>query len=98
MSLDEDQTALSGMDKTDIMRAEMKALMQGLSAQIIGVKSDVGEAKTELEQQIRRGYEETLELKRRMDDNDSTFADRVTSVVLSLPDLGRRPSSIGQAW
>ena len=56
-----------------------------------GVKTDIEESKKDLAERIEKGNEETRQLKARMDDNDKTFADRVTAVVASLPGFGGLP-------
>ena len=67
---------------------EMKKMLGGISQQMAGVKTDIEESKKDLAERIEKGNEETRQLKARMDDNDRTFADRVTAVVASLPGFG----------
>ena len=52
-----------------------------------GVRTDIGSVRKELGDQIAKGNEETLELRKRMDKNDDTFAERVTSVIALIPGM-----------
>ena len=63
---------------------EMKKMMEGLSAQVLGVKEDVSDVKKDLGEQIREGRRETEALKDRMDKNDAEFSDKVAAVVAGL--------------
>ena len=65
--------------------AELKAMMQGLSAQMSGVSVDIVQVKKDLGAQIEKGNKATDDLRERMDRNDATFADRVRAVMDGLP-------------
>ena len=68
--------------------AEMKAKMEGLSNQMVGVRTDIVDVKRDLGEKIQKGNEATDELRARMDENDRTFARRVAEVVAGGPGAG----------
>ena len=78
----------------DAMWADMRAMMEGLLTKMDDVKTDIGSVRRKLGDQIAAGNRETLELKKRMDENDRTFADRVMSVIAGLP--GGPRAAIGE--
>ena len=65
------------------------------------VKDEIGDVRKDLGDRITKGNKAALELKKRLDDNDRTFADRVTAVLAGLPGdkSGQLPtfSSSGQS-
>ena len=90
--------AVDGMAAVDPNQTllEMKALMQGLTVQMAGVREDIGDAKKDLGERIEAGSKATEELKKRMDKSDDTFADRVAAVVASIGDGSYTPISSGE--
>ena len=87
--------------------ADMMVMMQGLTAKMDVVHADIGLVRKDLGEQIAKGTKETAELKKRMDENDATFADRVAAVVAAIPGgpcagggdpcvLGGRPGRHGE--
>ena len=79
-------------ETTNAMFKQMKAMMEGLTASMGEVKQDVGAVKRELGEEICKGNEATLELKKRMDHDELTFDDRVAKVIRNLPQAGMGPS------
>ena len=69
---------------TTAMLMQMKSLMEGLPTQMVEVRSNIGDVKKDLSDRINEGTAATEELKKRMDHNDNTFADRVAAVVRGL--------------
>ena len=66
---------------------EFKQMMRGLGASIESIRTDIGTVRRELGAEIRKGNAATLELKKRMDDNDTTFSTKVAEVVMNLPNV-----------
>ena len=73
--------------------AEMKTMMSGLSIQMSSIATDIGAIKKELGEQIKQGNKEIRELKKRMDDNDANFEDKVVAIVSRLPGCAGGPST-----
>ena len=59
-------------------------MMLGLTANVKEVRDDIGEVKKDPGEQISQGRKETEELKRRLDDQDNAFEDRVAGVIQKL--------------
>ena len=57
----------------------------GLTAKMDVVHADIGLVRKDLGEEIAKGTKETAELRKRMDENDATFADRVAPVVAAIP-------------
>ena len=68
--------------------AAMMDMMHGLSAKMDVVHVDIREVRKELGSQIAEGNKETAELRKRMDENDANFEERVAAVVAKLPTQG----------
>ena len=80
---------------------DLKAMMAELSAKMGVVHADIGAVREDLGKKIEEGNKATMDLKKRLDHNDDTFAERVAAVVagLSDPQAGPTPvfSSNGQS-
>ena len=59
----------------------MKGLMEGLGTQMAEVRVDIKDVRKDLGEEIAKGAKATDDLRRRMDENDSTFAARVVAVL-----------------
>ena len=84
MASESGEAEKSGSSSDTLLR-EMKAMMEGLSAQVVGVTEDIGAVRNDLSQKISEGKAATKELRKRMDDNDKNFAIKVAAVVAGLP-------------
>ena len=87
--------------------SDLKKMMLELSAKMGDVRSDIGAVKVELSAdigavkhdlsaKIEEGKQATMELRKRMDDDEATFADRVAAVVANLPGSVLGLSDAGQ--
>ena len=87
--------AAAGQGETDpdkLIR-EMHAMLMGLTANVSEVREDIEGVKKDLGEQIDSGRRETESLKRRMDDQDQGFEDRVAGVIHKLGILPGPPPS-----
>ena len=68
----------------DILR-EIRKMMMGLTAQMGDVREDISTVRKDLGYQIDKGRNETEELRKRIEHNENTFADRVAAVISGMP-------------
>ena len=67
----------------------MHGMMEGLTTQMGGVREDIGVVRAELGARITEGAKATEELRKRLDQSEATFEDRVTAVVVGLAGAGQ---------
>ena len=88
---DQDPNAQVG---TNTLLAEMRKMMEGLGAQMGGVREDIKDIREDLGTKIAEGVQATEELKRRMDENDLNFADKVRAVLNGSDVAGSSASAL----
>ena len=82
---------------TDELLRQMKGLMEGLGTQMVEVRSDIKDVRNDLSEEIAKGARATDELRRRMDDSDATFADRVVAVIRGQDGVMTGPPALSMA-
>ena len=82
---------------TDELLLQMKGLMEGLGTQMIEVRGDLKSVRKDLTEEIAKGAKATDDLRRRMDDNDATFADRVAAVIRGQDGMLSGPPAFSSA-
>ena len=73
-----------GNPSQDKLLREMQVMMLGLTANVKDVRGDIEEVRKDLGEQISQGRRETESLKKRMDEHDQGFDDRVALSLIHI--------------